>query len=48
VLHESKQGIDVATVNGVLRILKVQLPGGKPLHASDFLNAHSLTGKVLG
>jgi methionyl-tRNA formyltransferase len=47
VLQENKQGIDVATSNGVLRLQTVQLPGGKPLPVNDFLNAHSLAGKTL-
>jgi len=47
VVAESKQGIDVATGDGVLRITQLQIPGGKPLSASDFLNAHSLIGNVL-
>ncbi|WP_455222001.1 methionyl-tRNA formyltransferase [Kaarinaea lacus] len=46
VIHESKAGIDVATGDGVLRITQLQLPGGKPLAVSDFINAHSLQGKV--
>lgn len=45
VINESKAGIDVATAEGVLRITKLQLPGGKPLAVSEFLNAHSLNGK---
>ena len=47
VVAESKQGIDVATGEGVLRITQLQIPGGKPLSVSDFLNAHSLVGNVL-
>ena len=48
VMRETKQGIDVATgQNGMLRLLTVQLPGGKPLAVKDFLNAYSLVGKTL-
>lgn len=38
VLNATKQGIDVATGAGVLRLLKLQLPGGKPLAPAEFLN----------
>lgn len=41
ILQLSKQGIDVATGDGILRLLKIQLPGGKPLPVSDILNARS-------
>jgi len=44
VLAESREGIDVATGDGVLRIHRLQLPGGKVLDAGQFLNAHSLLG----
>lgn len=47
VINEGKHGIEVATGDGVLRLLRVQLPGGKPLTAQQFLNAHSLLGKTL-
>lgn len=45
VVTESKVGIDVATGDGLLRIIRLQLPGGKPLSVAEFLNAHSLKGK---
>lgn len=48
VIEESKNGIDVATGDGVLRLLSLQLPGGRPLAAADFLNAQRLLGQVLG
>lgn len=48
VVAESKAGIEVATGEGVLRILKLQLPGGKPLDSSVFLNSKTLLGKQLG
>ena len=48
VVAASKDGVDVATGEGVLRILQLQRPGGKPLVAGDFLNAHPMLGEVLG
>jgi methionyl-tRNA formyltransferase len=47
VVAASKQGIDVVCGSGCLRLLTIQLPGGKRLPAADFLNARSVDGVVL-
>jgi methionyl-tRNA formyltransferase len=48
VIAESREGIDVQTGDGILRLQQLQLPGGKPLSAQQFLNANSLLGAKLG
>ncbi len=40
VLHCQRDGIDVVTADGILRLLQVQIAGGKPISVGDFLNAH--------
>lgn len=39
IIHAGRDGIDIATGKGVLRLLEVQLPGGKILPIADFYNA---------
>ena len=40
--------IDVATGEGQLRILRLQMPGKRVMTAAEFLNAHAMSGAVLG
>jgi len=42
VVAANKTGIDIATGDGTLRLLQVQLPGGRQVSSSDFLNAYAL------
>jgi methionyl-tRNA formyltransferase len=44
VLSATEQGIDVACGQGILRILRLQLAGRKPLSAGDFLKGQRLDG----
>lgn len=48
VLHCGREGIEVATGEGVLRLLQVQPSGKKTMAAADFANAHHLDGQILG
>ena len=49
VLSASDERLTVATGQGVLQLLQLQRPGGKRLHAAEFLHSHpGLAGRVLG
>ena len=41
----NKQTFGVATGEGVINLILIQLPGGKIIHAQDFLNSHDVRGR---
>jgi methionyl-tRNA formyltransferase len=48
VVAAGKEGIDVGTGEGLLRITRLQLPGKRVTEAADLVNARDLGGVVLG
>lgn len=47
-IDSSHHTLDIVTGDGVIRLLEVQLPGGKRIAGKDFLNAHSVNAMKLG
>ncbi len=45
---DNDRQFDVVTGEGILRLLEIQLPGGKRLMSNAFLNAHKVAGLKLG
>jgi methionyl-tRNA formyltransferase len=48
IVAADRHGMLVATGSGVLKLLKVQQAGRKPVAAAEFARAHALVGAVLG
>ena len=48
VMSATRDGIDVATADGLLRITHLQMPGKRAMSAQDFINANDIQGNVLG
>jgi len=48
VMQASRNGIEVATGDGLLCITELQLPGKRAMGAQDFINANAIQGTVLG
>ncbi|QEP42851.1 methionyl-tRNA formyltransferase [Ectothiorhodospiraceae bacterium BW-2] len=48
VIRADRHGIEVACGQGSLRIIQLQLPGKRPMQASDFLTSRSVVGLRLG
>ena len=48
VIRCDKEGIDVVTGDGLLRLSEIQMPGKKPMNIQSFVNANDISGMILG
>lgn len=42
IIDVTKEGVKVATTNGVLLIKKLQFPGGKPMRVEEYIKGHTI------
>jgi len=42
VVSDTKKGLWVKTADGALELIRIQVPGGKPMNASDYLRGHQV------
>ena len=48
VMTAGREGVDVSTGSGLLRIRRLQLPGKRAMSAADFINSNVIQGVMLG
>ncbi|BAO43353.1 methionyl-tRNA formyltransferase [Thiolapillus brandeum] len=48
VMSATRDGVDVSTTDGLLRVTRLQMPGKRAMEARDFINAQPIQGIVLG
>ncbi|HDK38110.1 MAG TPA: methionyl-tRNA formyltransferase, partial [Thiolapillus brandeum] len=48
VMSATRDGVDVSTGNGLLRITRLQMPGKRIMDAQDFINSQNIQGMLLG
>ena len=48
VIGTSREGIDISTADGILRVIRLQMPGKRPVTAQEFLNARDVAGARFG
>ncbi|HEC07885.1 MAG TPA: methionyl-tRNA formyltransferase [Thiolapillus brandeum] len=48
VMSATREGVDVSTGKGLLRITRLQMPGKRAMDAQDFINSQHIQGMLLG
>ena len=48
VMSASREGVDISTAQGLLRVTRLQMPGKRAMDAADFINSQNIQGVVLG